>query len=1527
MASLCPGDQNCYVATLRILCAAALVVAVQSACGPLPRLNYAVPKEDYSNRTSFPVGFTVDFNCRPGYTKRSTSSLRCQRNSEWVVPFYPFCTGRPCPHPAAPDNGQVAVLTDLQFGSTINFTCEDGYRLIGSSQSRCVIVQGGVNWDRDVPVCQLIPCLPPPTINHGTHNAVSLEEFSYGTSVTYKCDNVRPGEIPFSLVGEASIYCTSQDNHNGVWSGPPPECKAIHCKTPNLDNGRVMNRYTTLHTFKNILLIECNKRYTLYGSSTIQCNENSTWSPSVPVCQRSSCDDPPMTDRITQRSFSFSSEEPSAEFPVGSVFTYTCWPGYEFRPGENKFTITCQSNFQWSEDPSPCQRVSCPTPHIDHGTVVLSSWLRGLYATRDVGRKFLYDDTIRIQCNPGYGFHGDNVILCDQSGNWSPAIPQCVRVPACPSPHIEHGTLVSSPEMVHTPGSTVEVRCNAGYVLIGPKSIECQPDETWKSPVPFCDKACGPPPDIKRGQHSGGTKEHFFYGSEVKYSCAEGLSLIGESSIYCTSGEDLNMTWSGPAPRCAMVRCPRPVIENGRMTTSRHVFLYGTTVQFSCSEGYMMDGSRESQCQEGSIWDPPLPSCRLVQCPKPDLRHGAVTGKQVEKPWYSMNETITFSCPEHHRFLGCWHLFTTDTWTITCSADGRWTEIPKCVKEEEVDKMAYDVKEFRQCDSSLLQVRILQEMQNLKLEVKSLKEEIRRVTSLPGVSCPTPHIDHGTVVLSSRQQELYATRDEGRKYLYDDIIRIQCNPGYGFHGDNVILCDQSGNWSPAIPQCVRGGCDNPPVTNKTMQRSFSFSSEEPSTEFPVGSVFTYTCRPGYEFRPGENKLTVTCQSNFQWSKDPSPCRRVSCPSPHIDHGTVVLGQHLWELYVTRDEGRKFLYDDTITIQCNPGYGLRGDDSIRCNQSGSWSSAIPQCVRGSCDDPPMTDRIMQRSFSFSSEEPSTEFPVGSVFTYTCRPGYEFRPGENKFTITCQSNFQWSEDPSPCQRVSCPTPHIDHGTVVLGQQLWELYVTRDEGRKFLYDDTITIQCNPGYGLRGDDSIRCNQSGSWSPAIPQCVRGSCDDPPMTDRITQRSFSFSSEEPSTEFPVGSVFTYTCWPGYEFSPGENKFTVTCQSNFQWSEFPSPCRRVSRPSPHIDHGTVVLGPRLRGLYITRDEGRRYLYEDIIRIQCNPGYGFHGDDLIFCDKSGSWSPAIPQCVRVPACPSPHIEHGTLVSSPEMVHTPGSTVEVRCNAGYVLIGPNSIECQPDETWKSPVPFCDKACGPPPDIKRGQHSGGTKEHFFYGSEVKYSCAEGLSLIGESSIYCTSGEDLNMTWSGPAPRCAMVRCPRPVIENGRMTTSRHVFLYGTTVQFSCSKGYMMDGSRESQCQEGSIWNPPLPSCRLVQCPKPDLRHGAVTGKQVEKPWYSMNETITFSCPEHHRFLGCWHLFTTDTWTITCSADGRWTEIPKCVKEEEVDKMAYDVKKFRQCDSSLLQVRILQEMQNLKLEVKSLKDKIKLLQ
>ncbi|XP_059687150.1 membrane cofactor protein [Gavia stellata] len=313
---------------------------------PPDRLQNAELKESFSTMKSFPVGTTVSYVCRPGYIGIPGKSLTrtCGEDLQWS-PTEQFCTERKCNHPGQLEHGFINV-TDLTFGSTATFSCEGGFRLRGTDEISCVIKNKGVDWNRDLPFCERIPCAPPPSIANGRYTEAA--NYVYQTPVTYTCDDVPKGADPFSLIGPATIFCTYDAHSNGVWSEPPPQCRVIKCDNPKVENGKKKTGFGPSYKYKDSVMFECDPGYFMIGSEVITCGENNTWSPPKPTCE-SVLESSGFTPNINYGRV-IDGQKPS--YSVGDFITIECYAGYTLH-GEARIQYIGEN--QWIPGVPTCQ--------------------------------------------------------------------------------------------------------------------------------------------------------------------------------------------------------------------------------------------------------------------------------------------------------------------------------------------------------------------------------------------------------------------------------------------------------------------------------------------------------------------------------------------------------------------------------------------------------------------------------------------------------------------------------------------------------------------------------------------------------------------------------------------------------------------------------------------------------------------------------------------------------------------------------------------------------------------------------------------------------------------------------------------------------------------------------------------------------------------------------------------------------------------------------------------------------------------
>uniref|UniRef100_A0A8C6QIF6 Sushi domain-containing protein n=1 Tax=Nannospalax galili TaxID=1026970 RepID=A0A8C6QIF6_NANGA len=202
------------------------------SCNVPTRLVFASLKKEYITKNFYPVGFTVEYECRPGFQRTSFSSGKstCLQNLEWSE-VDTFCKKKSCPNPGDIQNGNINITTDMLFGSQIFFSCNTGYKLLGADSSFCSVVGKTVAWSDPLPTCTEIFCPEPPEIDNGIIKGES-ENYVYGQSISYECDR------GFILVGKSSIYCTVKNN-DGEWNDMPPECTRIAPKPQKPTKGNI----------------------------------------------------------------------------------------------------------------------------------------------------------------------------------------------------------------------------------------------------------------------------------------------------------------------------------------------------------------------------------------------------------------------------------------------------------------------------------------------------------------------------------------------------------------------------------------------------------------------------------------------------------------------------------------------------------------------------------------------------------------------------------------------------------------------------------------------------------------------------------------------------------------------------------------------------------------------------------------------------------------------------------------------------------------------------------------------------------------------------------------------------------------------------------------------------------------------------------------------------------------------------------------------------------------------------------------
>ncbi|XP_078604929.1 uncharacterized protein LOC144878339 [Branchiostoma floridae x Branchiostoma japonicum] len=154
-------------------------------------------------------GNDIQFSCDPGYELAGRPSATCQNNGSWDGEV-PTCQRACCNKTISILNGQITASNGFCSGNSIQFSCDTGYELVGSSFAVC---QQDKHWDREIPTCRRICCDNTTEIINGLVNAT--DGYCFGNDIQFSCN---PG---YELVGRSSATCEG----DGSWGRELPTCQ------------------------------------------------------------------------------------------------------------------------------------------------------------------------------------------------------------------------------------------------------------------------------------------------------------------------------------------------------------------------------------------------------------------------------------------------------------------------------------------------------------------------------------------------------------------------------------------------------------------------------------------------------------------------------------------------------------------------------------------------------------------------------------------------------------------------------------------------------------------------------------------------------------------------------------------------------------------------------------------------------------------------------------------------------------------------------------------------------------------------------------------------------------------------------------------------------------------------------------------------------------------------------------------------------------------------------------------------------
>nr|XP_048312083.1 CUB and sushi domain-containing protein 1 [Myodes glareolus] len=1040
-------------------------------------------------------------------------------------------------------------------------------------------------------------------------------------------------------------------------------------------------------------------------------------------------------------------------------------------------------------------------------------------------------------------------------------------------------------------GSTVTYQCDSGYKIVDPSSIECvtgaDGKPSWDRALPTCQAPCG-------GQYTGSEgvvlspnyPHNYTAGQICIYSITvpKEFVVFGQFAYFQTALNDLAELFDGTHPQARLLSSlsgshsgetlplatsnqillrfsaksgasargfhfvyqavPRtsdtqcssvPEPRYGRRIGSE--FSAGSIVRFECNPGYLLQGSTAIRCQSVpnalAQWNDTIPSCVVPCSGNFTQRRGTILSPGYPEP-YGNN-------------LNCvWKIIVTE-------GSGIQIQVISFATEQNWDSLEIhdggDITAPRLGSFSGTTVPALLNSTSNQLCLH-FQSDI-------SVAAAGFHLEYKTVGLAACQEPVLPSNGIkiGDRYMVNDVLSFQCEPGYTLQGRSHISCMPGTvrRWNYPSPLCI-ATCGGTLTSMSGVILSPGFPGSYPNNldctwkiSLPIGygahiQFLNFSTEANHDYLEIQNGPYHSSPMMGQFSGPDLPASLLSTTHETLirfysDHSQnrqgFKLSYQAYELQNCPDPpafqngfmiNSDYSVGQSISFECYPGYILLGHPVLTCQHGTdrNWNYPFPRC------DAPCGYNVTSQNGTIYSPGFPDEYPIlkDCLWLITVPPGHgvyiNFTLLQTEAVNDYIAVWDGPDQNSPQLGVFSGNTALETAYSSTNQVLLKFHSDFSNGGFFVLNfhafqlkrcppppavpqadlltedeefdigDFVKYQCHPGYTLSGSDTLTCKLSSQLQfEGSPPTCEAQC---PANEVRTESSGVILSPG----YPGNYFNSQTCAWSIKVEPDFNitLFVDTFQSEKQFDAL-EVFDGSSGQSPLL---VVLSGNHTEQSNFTSRSNHLYLRWSTDHATNKKGFKIRY--------------AAPYCSLTST-----LKNGGILN--KTTGTLGSKVHYFCKPGYRMIGHSNATCRRNPVgvyqWDSIAPLCQAvSCGIPEAPGNGSFTG---NEFTLDSKVTYECNEGFKLDASQQATAVCQEDGLWSNRGKPPTCRPVPCPS--IE-GQL--SEHVLWrlvsgslneYGAQVLLSCSPGYFLQGQRLLQCQANGTWNTEedRPRCKVISC------------------------------------------------------------------------------------------------------------------